>query len=139
MPMQLRMVGPRTLDTGLRRPLCICFEADRLRDHMSRTLMEKFPIEGKVFETPTWNWAARVTNDPKPGSTLSPYPDMVLFEMEFSRTDSAPSEPRRLRLWTSKAGFCNEGDYQALLFDSVLKWLSSSQDISGEIWCFGNQ
>ncbi|HYK90672.1 MAG TPA: hypothetical protein VE398_18005 [Acidobacteriota bacterium] len=56
---------------------------------MSQSLMEKFQIEGRVFETPQWNWAARVVNDPKPGSSSSPYSDTVLFELEFRRTDPA--------------------------------------------------
>ncbi|HYK88997.1 MAG TPA: hypothetical protein VE398_09515 [Acidobacteriota bacterium] len=104
---------------------------------MSRTLMEKFPVEGRVFETPTSDWTARVINDPEPGSSFSPFRDMVLFEIEFKRTDSAPSKVRRLRLWTSRGGLCSERDYHLLLFDPVLKWLSMSQDISGEIWCLG--
>jgi hypothetical protein len=101
--------------------------------------MENFPIDGRAFETPTSNWVARVMNDPKPGSSFSPYPDMVLFEIEFKRTDSAALEVRCLRLWTSQAGLCKAGDYQILLYDRVLKWLSISQENSGEIWCFGEE
>jgi hypothetical protein len=99
--------------------------------------MEKFPVEGRVFKTPTWDWAARVMNDPEPGSSSSPFRDMVLFEIEFTRMNSAPSKVRRLRLWTSQGELCNEREYPLLLFDRVLKWLAMCQDISGEIWCLG--
>jgi hypothetical protein len=102
---------------------------------MSIALLERFPVDGRVFETPNWNWAARIMNDPEPGSSFSPYPDMVLFELEFRRMNPAASEVRRLRLWTSHAGLCNEGDYHLLLIDRVHKWLSMSRDTSGEIWC----
>ena len=99
--------------------------------------MEKFPAEGRVFKTPTGDWAAKVVNDPEPGSSSSPFRDMVLFEIEFNRTDSAVPNARRLRLWTSQGKLCNEREYPLLLFDRVLKWLSMCQDISGEIWYLG--
>ena len=96
--------------------------------------MERFPVRDRVFETPGGRWAANVLNDPEPGSSLSPYPDMVLFEIEFKRADEESPEVRHLRLWTSHSRLCSDADYQALLLDCVFKWLSMSQAISGEIW-----
>jgi len=105
---------------------------------MSQALIEKFPVEGKTFEISARKWAARIANDPEPGSPLSPYPDMVLFDMEFQRTDAGASEVRRLRLWTSHARLCNDVDYPARLLDRVLEWLAASQAVSGEIWCLAS-
>jgi hypothetical protein len=105
---------------------------------MSQALMEKFPVQEKVFETTTRKWAASIMNDPEPGSSSSPYPDMVLFDLEFKETDTATSEVRRLRLWTSHTRLCNDPDYPTLLLDHVFHWLSMSQTISGEIWFIAN-
>lgn len=101
---------------------------------MSQALKERFPVQEKVFETPAGKWAASIMNDPEPGSSLSPYPDMVLFDLEFKGMDTATSEVRRLRLWTSHARLCCDPGYPTMLLDRVFQWLSTSQAISGEIW-----
>lgn len=103
---------------------------------MSQAMNRKFPVEEKIFETAGEKWAARILNDPKPGSLSSPYPDMVLFDLEFKRTDASASAVRRLRLWTSHARLCDDPDYSTMLLDRVSGWLSLSEAVSGEIWFF---
>lgn len=115
----------------------IGIERTHCQAYMNQALMEKFPVQEMVFETATGKWAAGVVNDPEPGSPLSPYPDMVLFDLEFTETNTAGSL-RRLRLWTSYARLCNEPDYPTLLKERVFEWLSLSQAISGEIWFIAN-
>ncbi len=104
---------------------------------MSQALIERFPV-GQVFRTEAGVWVASVVNDPEPGSPFSPYPDMVLFDLEFKETGTAAPEVRRLRLWTSHSRLCSDPGYPRLLLDRVSKWLSMSQEVSGEIWFFAN-
>jgi hypothetical protein len=101
---------------------------------MSQALIEKFPVEDQIFSTRARKWTARIMNDPVPGSPSSPYPDMVLFDIEFKEANSSVPEVRRLRLWISHARLCSDPGYPGQLVNRVSQWLSMSQVTSGEIW-----
>jgi hypothetical protein len=101
---------------------------------MSENLVEKLLVQGEVFETSAGQWSVRVVNDPGPGSVLSPYPDMVLFDLEFKRMDVGDSEARKLRLWASHTRLGSDPGYATLLWQRAIHWLATSTTLAGEIW-----
>lgn len=100
---------------------------------MSNLLHELFPINGRVFESPTGKWRAELTKDPEPlvGS------DRLLFDLSFHNIDDERVATRRLRLWTSDAGLHTRKEYVPQLFNFILSRLSMTNAIEEETEFFG--
>jgi len=106
-------------------------------DDVKRMLIEKLLAEAGAMEEGTaQRWSASIVNDPERGSSRSPYPDMMLFDMRFERMDVAGHTVRTLRLWTSYSQLCSDPAYARALIGRMKDWLATSHDANGEIWCF---